>query len=149
MGEAKRRKRAKYHPTMDDVTALMQLVECADELWDGHVTIMKFTTNWRVGFGTLASGDIMELRADIAEMAEGKTLAEAAAKALSEPRHVSPMDYEMDADGQYLRDRPRDGEPHHKSEVERIASAVWKHERFRRLHPAGWPDDGPDDDDNG
>jgi hypothetical protein len=142
MGEARRRQRARrYHATGDDITALVQLVECAEALWDGHVTIMKFTTNWRVGFGTLCSGDIMELRADIAGMAEGKTLAEAAAEALADPRHVSPMDYEMDVDGQYLRDRPRDGEPHDKSEVERIAKAVWKHEKFRRLHPAGWPDE--------
>ena len=31
---------------------LQRLIDTADEHFDGHVTIMKFTTKWRVGFGT-------------------------------------------------------------------------------------------------
>ena len=31
---------------------LKRLVDIANERFDGHLTIMKFSTNWRVGFGT-------------------------------------------------------------------------------------------------
>jgi len=39
--------------------------------YDGHMTLMKFTTNWRFCFGT------PECREDISVMAEGKTEDEA------------------------------------------------------------------------
>ncbi|ERS92960.1 hypothetical protein [Staphylococcus simulans] len=50
------------------------LEEYANQFYDGHYTIMKFTTNYRVAFGTLYSTDYEELRNDISKMAEGKTL---------------------------------------------------------------------------
>ena len=49
----------------------------ADNNFGGHFTVMKFTTNWRVGFGTPAS------RCDIDQMWEGKTFASAAQAALA------------------------------------------------------------------
>jgi hypothetical protein len=63
---------------------LQRLIDTADEHFDGHVTIMKFTTKWRVGFGT--PGQVSSNRADDVEMMEGKTLEEAATKALANPR---------------------------------------------------------------
>ncbi|AIY80541.1 hypothetical protein U728_744 [Clostridium botulinum 202F] len=50
---------------------LEELIKIANELYDGHFTIMKFTTNYRVCFGTVSE------REDIKFMAEGKTLEEA------------------------------------------------------------------------
>jgi hypothetical protein len=44
---------------------------------DGHLTIYRFTGNWRVGFATPAERD------DIDAAAEGKTFREAARKALA------------------------------------------------------------------
>jgi len=43
--------------------------------FDGHLTILKFTTNWRVGYGT--PSDDGHLWDSIELMAEGKTLREA------------------------------------------------------------------------
>jgi hypothetical protein len=63
---------------------LKRLVDIANERFDGHVTIMKFSTNWRVGFGTPWRG--YSYKADDVEMMEGKTLEEAATKALANPR---------------------------------------------------------------
>ena len=56
----------------------------ADKQFDGHYTIMKFTTNYRVAFGTLHANDYDELREAISEMAEGKTLEEACKKCVEE-----------------------------------------------------------------
>jgi hypothetical protein len=55
---------------------MAKLAAVAAERFDGHVTVMKFTTNWRVGFGTPAS------RCDIDQMWEGTTFADAAKAAL-------------------------------------------------------------------
>lgn len=60
--------------TNDDLLAELERVAKND--FGGHFTIMKFTTNWRVGFGTPGS------RCDIDQMWEGKTFAEAAERAL-------------------------------------------------------------------
>lgn len=57
---------------------LKQLKACADLYADGHYTIMRFTTNYRVCFGTPTS------RMDIEKMAVGKTLEEAIKICLSE-----------------------------------------------------------------
>lgn len=46
------------------------LTAIADKYYDGHLTIMKFTTNWRIKFGTPNGRD------EIAEMVEGKTFEE-------------------------------------------------------------------------
>ena len=47
---------------------LNELIAVADTHFDGHLTIMKFTDNWRVGFGTPHD------RHDIDDMAAGKSL---------------------------------------------------------------------------
>ena len=57
---------------------LYKLVDIAAEISDGHVTIMKFTTHWRVGFFT--PGD----RFDIDGLCEGNTFEEAAERAIKE-----------------------------------------------------------------
>lgn len=59
------------------MTLMERLSGMADLASDGHVTIMKFTTNWRVGFGT------PNTRCDICLMFEGKTFEEAAEKAIA------------------------------------------------------------------
>lgn len=46
----------------------------ADKYYDGHFTVMKFTTNYRVAFGTIHANDYDELREEISRMAEGKSL---------------------------------------------------------------------------
>ena len=51
---------------------LMKLsIDYANRHYDGHLTIMKFTTNWKVTFGTPNS------RGEIDRMATGKTIEEA------------------------------------------------------------------------
>ena len=73
----------------DDKKLLTELATIADT-FGGDFTVMKFTTNWRVGFGTPAS------RCDIDQMWEGKTFAAAAQAALAAYRQgegsiVSPL----------------------------------------------------------
>lgn len=54
------------------------LEQIADKNHDGHFTVMKFTTNWRVCFGT------PEDRADrMSDMEVGATFEEAALKAIT------------------------------------------------------------------
>lgn len=36
---------------------LEQLENYANKYYDGHYTILKFTTNWKVGFGTVNERD--------------------------------------------------------------------------------------------
>ena len=57
---------------------LSKLAVIANIKFDGHLTIMKFTTNWRVDFGTLYD------RGDINAMPAGKTFHEAVANALAD-----------------------------------------------------------------
>jgi len=64
--------------TNDDFELFRNLIEAADKTADGHLTVMKFTTNWRVSFATPDDRDT------IAAMHVGKTFAEAAQKALNE-----------------------------------------------------------------
>jgi hypothetical protein len=59
-----------------DSELFTELQQIADRKFGGHFTVMKFTTNWRVSFGTP-----ME-RSDIASMSVGKTFAEAADQAI-------------------------------------------------------------------
>jgi hypothetical protein len=69
--------------TDDDAGLLAQLVEAARERSDGHLTIMKFTTNWRVQI------DVQHVPIDPIEvdgMAVGATFAEAARAALARER---------------------------------------------------------------
>ena len=62
--------------TNDDFRTWQSLVTLAGDHYDGHLTVMKFTTNWRVGFVTPVDRD------EIAKLPEGKTFAEAANKAI-------------------------------------------------------------------
>jgi len=60
----------------DDYWRVASLIQYARVHFDGHFTILRFTSNWRVGFGTPNS------REDIDAMAEGKTFDEAMSAAL-------------------------------------------------------------------
>ena len=57
-------------------------MELTNKEMGGDFRIMKFTTNWRVCFGTV------EWREDIEKMPVGKTFAEAAQKALANPKWI-------------------------------------------------------------
>lgn len=67
--------------TIDEIILMNRLQEVANERFDGHLSILKFTTNWRVSFGTPSWG-----HEDIQKMAVGKTFGEAALKTLEEFR---------------------------------------------------------------
>jgi hypothetical protein len=55
-----------------DVDILKALILLAENESDGHLTIMKFTTNWRISFTT------PHTREDIQEMPKGATFRQAA-----------------------------------------------------------------------
>ena len=57
----------------EDFLLLPTLVEIANKRFDGHLVVIKFTTNWRVGFS---------VDDEIAKLSVGKTFAEAATEAL-------------------------------------------------------------------
>jgi hypothetical protein len=63
---------------MSDRKLLSRLIRHAENHSDGHLTIMKFTTNWRVGFFTPDDRDYIE------SMAVGRTFEEAAKAALGD-----------------------------------------------------------------
>lgn len=65
--------------SISDAAALAAAQAIADKSFDGHMTIMKFTTGWRVLFGTQP-----ESRTEISAMPFGKTLAQALAKAIEQ-----------------------------------------------------------------
>jgi hypothetical protein len=62
---------------------LRRLVAKADASADGHLTVMKFTTNWRVGLGTPAN------REDVYRMPQGATFREAAEAASEKTKPAS------------------------------------------------------------
>lgn len=62
--------------TEEDIRIWQELVTLAGDHFDGHLTIMKFTTNWRVGFVTPSDRD------EIEKMPAGSTFAEAARSAI-------------------------------------------------------------------
>lgn len=64
------------HLAAGDWELLAQLQRVADEEHDGHLTICKFTTNWRIEF--ITPND----RSDIEKLHEGFTFTSAARKAL-------------------------------------------------------------------
>jgi hypothetical protein len=79
---------------------LALLVAEADRNHDGHLTIMKFTTNWRVSFGTpeqvmdeevLFEGKDGPAYPEVEAMPVGKTFKEAAKAALTR-RFVDDQD---------------------------------------------------------
>jgi len=58
--------------------ALFRIIRLlAENCFDGHFTVMKFTTNWRVSFGSQPNS-----RNDIEAMAVGATLLDAFVKAI-------------------------------------------------------------------
>ncbi|MGV8838798.1 MAG: hypothetical protein ACWA6X_00690 [Bauldia sp.] len=61
----------------EEIAVWRELIRMAERRFDGHLTILKFTTNWRVGFTTPSDRD------DYSEMAVGVTFLEAARKALA------------------------------------------------------------------
>ena len=61
---------------------IMELI--AKRKYDGHYTIMKFTTNYRFCFGTLYIKDETESQVAPSLMAEGKTLDEAILNAITD-----------------------------------------------------------------
>ncbi len=54
-----------------EATAIMKLTALADLLADGHYTICKFTTNYRVSLGTPADREFID------KMSEGASITEA------------------------------------------------------------------------
>lgn len=63
--------------TIDNGRLLEMAEQIARMVSDGHLSILRFTTNWRVGFTTSDS------RESIGELAVGKTLEEALRKAIA------------------------------------------------------------------
>jgi hypothetical protein len=85
---------------------LDDLTRRAVENHDGHLTIMRFTKNWRIGFGTLDGEEHLSHRMAIARMPSGKTFAEAAAKALSCDYVIeTPTEDEVEAEYQQIMAR--------------------------------------------
>lgn len=62
---------------MNDQIVFRILRLLAENCFDGHFTVMKFTTEWRVSFGPQP-----ETREEIAQMAKGASLMEAFVKAV-------------------------------------------------------------------
>lgn len=62
---------------------LEKVVELANNKSDGHFTLMKFTTNWRVMLGTLDGNNVVEHREQIENTFVGVT-ADVAISALLE-----------------------------------------------------------------
>jgi hypothetical protein len=62
--------------TSDDFETMAKLVKTANTKFDGHLSVLKFTTNWRISFVTPDGRDGIE------EMYVGETFDEAATKAL-------------------------------------------------------------------
>jgi hypothetical protein len=64
---------------VDEEAALWRrLIEVSERRgYDGHLTILKFSTNWRIGFRTPAD------REEIGKLSEGETFITAARRALA------------------------------------------------------------------
>ncbi|MGX8011676.1 hypothetical protein ACVDG8_023225 [Mesorhizobium sp. ORM8.1] len=69
----------------NDLKLMDRLVKVADGAFDGHLSILKFTTNWRVSFETPSS------REDIGVMAVGDTFKEAALALLNRIQLSNPI----------------------------------------------------------
>lgn len=73
---------APYRVTETDADTIMaRLVAVAEALFDGHLTILKFTSNWRVDFGTVDSRN-----GGCSTMPKGQTFVEAGQAALTKAR---------------------------------------------------------------
>lgn len=92
--ELKELKMGKYKPEQrllsstqfnDETILIFKLMELiANKRYDGHYTIMKFTTNYRFCFGTLYIKNDIEYRVAISLMAKGETLDEAILNAITD-----------------------------------------------------------------
>jgi hypothetical protein len=78
-----------------DLALLNQLVAVACERHHGHLTVMRFTTNWRIGFGTPRE------RHDISRMPKGATFNDAARSALADPQPL--YDYPNDTEARFVQ----------------------------------------------
>jgi hypothetical protein len=67
---------------------MLRLEAIANAEFDGHFTVMKFTTNWRVCFGTPMEAYSEERGDKDKEMCEGRTFEEAAVAAIRERRNA-------------------------------------------------------------
>lgn len=81
--------------TKADLALLHQLVAVACERHHGDLTVMRFASNWRVGFGTPRD------RRDISRMPQGATFADAARFALTDPRPL--YDYPNDTEKRFAQ----------------------------------------------
>ncbi len=61
----------------DEIELWERLQKVANDRYDGHLTILKFTSNWRIAFRTPSDRD------QIDEMVSGSTFIEAAQKVLA------------------------------------------------------------------
>ncbi len=60
------------------MTKLQELIDIANKEYDGHFTLMKFTTDWACCFGTIRNG------MDSYYMAHGNTMEEAIEKCIKD-----------------------------------------------------------------
>jgi hypothetical protein len=69
--------------TAEEIQLLLRLEEIAKTQFDGHLTIMRFTTNWRIDFYQPGDHD------EIQQMPVGATFREVALRVLArfEPTH--------------------------------------------------------------
>jgi hypothetical protein len=73
---------------------LKRCIEHANEHYDGHLTLLKFTTNYRFCFGTLHEVN----QFTTSEMAKGKTMEEAMEVALKENINAWEIEYKHRGD---------------------------------------------------
>jgi hypothetical protein len=72
---------------MTKAELMQRLEEIANAEFGGHFTVMKFTTNWRVCFGTVMEAHSWK-PGDV-EMCEGRTFEEAAWRAIERRERAS------------------------------------------------------------
>lgn len=71
---------------MNTQEKLEKVIDIAKEEYDGHFTLMRFTTNWRFIFGTLVNDE------EIFLMESAKTLDEILDKAIKNKKSVYDFD---------------------------------------------------------
>jgi hypothetical protein len=92
--------------TMTKAELMQRLETIANAEFGGHFTVMKFTTNWRVCFGTVMTAYSYEPGDQDKEMCEGRTFEEAAMMAIETRRNADcitwtdteAIEREMDAE---------------------------------------------------
>lgn len=71
---------------MNTQEKIEKVIDIAKEEYDGHFTLMRFTTNWRFIFGTLGNDE------EIFLMESAKTLDEILDKAIKNKKSVYDFD---------------------------------------------------------